>query len=201
MGLAADLLRRGVVRAKRGLNRTFGGLFVGASAFRAVSTVRRSVSMLVAATLVSCSGEPPSQVFGTGFPEPARGLSYVAGGRCSLDFVTATPTERGWRTDTAKPIRFSGWALEDVAQPASPWVVIELAAPGDRARYFAATTFRSPRTDLFAVLGDGPGVRNAAFELVASADALPRGPYTVRVLMRGAAGGLTCNTGKVLELA
>jgi len=43
-------------------------------------------------------------------------------------------------------------------------------------------------------------VRNAAFELVARADALPRGRYAVRVLMRGGSGGLICDTGRVLEL-
>jgi hypothetical protein len=99
-----------------------------------------------------------------------------------------------------KPLRFSGWALEDIARPASEWVVIELVAPGDRGRYFAMTTLRNARSDLATSLGDGPGVRNAAFELVARADALPRGSYAIRVLMRGASGGLACDTGRVLEL-
>lgn len=156
--------------------------------------------LLAAALAAACSREPETQAFGTAFPAPARGLTYVAGGRCSLDAVTGTPVDRGWRADTAKPLRFSGWALEDPARPASEWVAIELAAPGDRARYFAATTFRSPRADLAASLGDGPGVRNAAFELVARADDLPRGRYAVRVLMRGSAGGVVCDTGRTLEL-
>lgn len=140
------------------------------------------------------------QTFGTAFPEPARGLSYVAGGRCNLESVTGTPTARGWRTDSTKPIRFSGWALEDVAKPASEWIVVELAAPGDRARYFAVTTFRSPRTDLATGLGDGPGVRNAAFEVIARADPLPRGRYAVRILMRGGTGGLICESNRLVEL-
>jgi hypothetical protein len=29
---------------------------------------------------------------------------------------------------------------------------------------------------------------------------MPRGRYALRVLMRGGTGGLTCDTGKVLEL-
>jgi hypothetical protein len=147
-----------------------------------------------------CARDPDVQAFGTAFPEPARGLSYVAGGRCSLDFVTGTPIDNSWRTDTSDPLTFSGWALEDVAKLGSPWVAIELAAPNDRARYFAATTIRSPRPDLAAALGDGPGVRNAAFELIARADDLPRGRYAVRVLMRGGGSGLVCDTGRVVEL-
>jgi len=155
---------------------------------------------VVAALAVACSHEPEAQSFGTAFPEPARGLTFGNGGRCSLDFASGTPSGRGWRTDTGKPIRFSGWALEDPAKPASDWVVIELAAPGDRARFFAVTTLRNSRADLAAGLGDGPGLRNAAFELVARAETLPRGRYTIRILMKGGTGGLICETGRVLEL-
>jgi hypothetical protein len=163
----------------------------------------RAAAVLAAAIALAagCAREPDVQAFGTGLPEPARGLSYVAGGRCSLDLASGTPIANGWRTDTAQPVRFSGWALEDPAKPASEWIVVELAAPGDRARYFAVSAIRSPRADLASSLGDGPGVRNAAFELVARADRLPRGRYAVRILMRGGAGGLICETGRVLELA
>ena len=153
-----------------------------------------------AALLAACAKDPDAQAFGTAFPEPARGLSFVTGGRCNLEFVTGARIDRGWRADGAKPLKFSGWALEDVAKPASDWIVVELAAPGDRARYFALTKFRSPRADLAVALGEGPGVRNAAFELIARPDKLPRGRYSVRVLMRGAAGGLSCETNRVLEL-
>ncbi len=157
--------------------------------------------IVVAAALVSgCSREPDTQAFGTAFPQPARNLTYVAGGRCSLDLATGTASGRGWRTDTAKPIRFSGWALEDPSKPASDWIVIELAASGDRVRYFAVSTFRNARPDLAAGMGDGPGLRNAAFELVARADTLPRGRYAIRVLMKSGTGGLSCETGRVLEL-
>ena len=154
----------------------------------------------MAALVTSCAKEPDAQAFGTAFPEPARGLSFAAGGRCNLDAVTGTPIDHGWRSDGAEALKFSGWALEDVAKPASAWIVVELAAPGDRARYFAATTFRSSRTDLVSALGDGPGVRNAAFELSARADALPRGRYAVRLLKSGGAGGLICDPKRVLEL-
>ena len=153
------------------------------------------------AASAGCSHEPDTQSFGTAFPEPARNITYVAGGRCSLDLASGAPMGRGWRTDTAKPLHFSGWALEDPSKPASEWIVIELAAPGDRARYFAVSTFRNPRPDLAAGMGDGPGLRRAAFELVARADALPRGPYAIRVLMKGDKGGLRCDTGRVLDLA
>ena len=162
--------------------------------------MRLVVAAAVVALVAGCSREPDTQAFGTAFPEPARGLSYVAGGRCNVDLASGTPTARGWRTDTTKPLRFSGWALEDPAKPASDWVVVELAAPGDRARYFAATTLRNPRADLAARLGDGPGIRRAAFELAARADTLPRGRYAIRVLMKGGSGGLICETGRVLEL-
>jgi hypothetical protein len=163
--------------------------------------VRLLVAAVAAVALASgCANESDTQSFGTAFPEPARGLSFVAGGRCNVELVTGVPMERGWRTDTAKPLRIAGWALEDVAKPASEWIVVELAAPGGRARYFAVTTFRSPRADLLSALGDGPGVRNAAFELVARADTLPRGRYALRVLMRGGTGGLMCDTNRVLEL-
>lgn len=158
------------------------------------------VAVVTAAFAVACTVEPEVQAFGTAFPEPARGLSFVAGGRCNVEFVSGTPIDRGWRSNSAKPIKISGWALEDVAKPASEWIVIELAAPGDRARYFASTTFRSARADLATGLGDGPGVRSAAFEVVARADALPRGRYAVRVLMRGGTGGLICQSNRVLEL-
>jgi hypothetical protein len=155
---------------------------------------------LAAAFASGCSNEPDTQAFGTAYPEPARGLSYVAGGRCNLEFVSGTPIARGWRTTTTKPIKFSGWALEDVAKPASDWIVVELAAPGNRARYFAVTTFRSPRADLATGLGDGPGVRNAAFEVIARADTLPRGRYAVRLLMSGGSGGLICEANRLVEL-
>ena len=158
------------------------------------------VALVLAALAAGCAKEADVQAFGTAFPEPARGLSFVVGGRCNLESVTATPIDRGWRSDSSKPIRFSGWALEDIAKPASEWIVIELAAPNDRARYFAATTFRSPRADLVPALGDGPGVKNAAFEVIARADMLPRGRYAVRVLMRGGTGGLICDTNRLLEL-
>jgi hypothetical protein len=158
------------------------------------------IAVVAAALGAGCTSQPDVQAFGTAFPEPARGLSFVAGGRCNVEFVSGAPIDRGWRSDSARPIRISGWALEDVAKPASEWIVIELAAPGDRARYFASTTFRSPRADLVAGLGDGPGVRNAAFEVVARADALPRGRYVMRVLMRGGTGGLICQANRVLEL-
>ena len=165
--------------------------------------MRGLVALTVAAVLTlaaACTREPDAQSFGTAYPELARGLTYASGGRCHLDIASGTPIAQGWRTDSSKPIWISGWALEDPAKPASEWVVIELAAPGDRARYFAVTAVRKPHAGLAALVGDGPGVRNAAFELVARADTLPRGRYAVRVLMRGATGGLTCDTGKVLEL-
>ncbi|MEO8675485.1 MAG: hypothetical protein ABI569_07890 [Casimicrobiaceae bacterium] len=163
--------------------------------------MRYFLAAVVASALASgCTNEANTQAFGTAFPEPARGLSFAPGGRCNVEFVTGVPMDRGWRTDTAKPLKFGGWALEDVAKPASEWIVVELAAPGDRARYFAVTTFRSARADLAYVLGDGPGARNAAFELVARADTLPRGRYVVRVLMLGGTGGLMCETNRVLEL-
>jgi hypothetical protein len=161
----------------------------------------RIFAVALAAIIVgSCSQEPETQAFGTAFPEPARGLSFVAGGRCSIDFVTGSPIQRGWRADSAKPIKFSGWALEDVAKPASDWIVVELAVPGDRARYFVATTFRSPRADLASSLGDGPGIRNAAFEVLARADRLPHGRYVVRILMPGPTGGLICDSNRLIEL-
>lgn len=158
------------------------------------------VAIVATAVATGCSKNADTQAFGTAFPEPARGLSFVEGGRCNLDFVTGAPIERGWRADTSQPIRFSGWALEDAAKPASEWVVIELAAPGDRARYFVVTTFRSSRADLAGALGDGPGVRNAAFEVIARADTIPRGRYLVRLLMRGTSGGLRCETNRRVEL-
>ena len=158
------------------------------------------VALATAVLAGGCTKDADIQSFGTAFPEPARGLSFVAGGRCNLESVTGKPIDRGWQTDSSKPIRFSGWAVEDIAKPASEWIVIELAAPGERARYFAATTFRSPRADLVATLGDGPGVKNAAFEVIARADTLPRGRYAVRVLMRGGVGGLICETSRRLEL-
>jgi len=168
----------------------------------AVGRGRCFLSLLIAlgGLVVGCSREPEGQAFGTAFPEPARALTFVAGGRCSLDLASGTPSGRGWRTDTSKPLRLSGWALEDPAKPASDWIVIELAAPGDRARYFALTTFRNPRPDLAAGMGEGPGLRNAAFEVVARAETLPRGRYLIRVLMKGTNGGLICDTGRVLEL-
>ncbi len=174
-------------------------IFTSASAASADVARCLFVVAVVAILAGGCSKEPETQAFGTAFPEAARGLSFVAGGLCSLDFVTGAAIERGWRADSAKPIRFSGWALEDVAKPASEWIVVELAAPGDRARYFAATTFRSPRTDLTG-LGDGPGIGNAAFEVIARADRLPRGRYAVRILMRGGTGGLICESNRIVEL-
>ncbi|HYQ98445.1 MAG TPA: hypothetical protein VET86_00280 [Casimicrobiaceae bacterium] len=158
------------------------------------------VVALSVALAAGCSREPDAQSFGTAFPEPARGLSYTAGGRCNIDIASGTPIGRGWRTDSSKAIWISGWAYEDPAKSASDWVVVELAAPGDRARYFAISTIRKPHADVTAKLGDAPAARNAAFELVARADALPRGRYAVRVLMRGGSGGLICETGRVLEL-
>ena len=152
--------------------------------------------------LAACTREPEAQSFGTAFPEPARGLLYANGGRCHLDIASGTPIDQGWRTDSSKPIWISGWALEDPAKPGSEWVVVELAAPGDRARYLRghddpqAARRSSPR-----LIGDGPGVRNAAFELVARADALPRGRYAVRVLMRGGtAAGLRDRPGARADL-
>ncbi len=162
--------------------------------------VAACVVALSVALATGCSREPEAQSFGTAFPEPARNLSYAAGGRCNIDIASGTPIAGGWRTDTAKPIWISGWAYEDPAKPASDWVVVELAAPGDRARYFAVSMIRKPHADVTARLGDAPAARNAAFELVARADALPRGRYAVRVLMRGGNGGLICETGRVLEL-
>jgi len=150
--------------------------------------------------LAGRSREPDAQAFSSAFPEPARNLSYVAGGRCSLDIASGTATPRGWRTDATKPIWISGWAFDDPSRPASDWVVIELAAPGDRARFFALSTIRKPHALVNAQIGDVPASRNAAFELVARADRLPLGRYTVRVLMKGVKGGLICDTGRLLEL-
>lgn len=163
--------------------------------------MRHLLVVALAAVLASgCTKEPETQAFGTAYPEPARGLSYANGGRCQLDIVSGTPIDRGWRADSSKPIWFSGWALEDPAKPASEWIVIELAAPRDRARYFAVSAVRKPHAELALRIGDGPGVRNAAFELVARANTLPLGRYAVHVLMPGATGGLICDTGRVLEL-
>lgn len=175
-------------------------IFTSASA--ASADVARCIFVGAFAAILAggCAREPETQAFGTAFPEPARGLSFVAGGRCDLDIASGKPIDRGWRADSSKPIWISGWALEDPAMPASDWIVIELAARGDRARYFAVSSVRKPHAELAARIGDSPGVRNAAFELAARADTLPRGRYAVRVLMPGKAGGLICETGRVLEL-
>jgi hypothetical protein len=161
----------------------------------------RAAAVLAAAMALAsgCAREPEVQAFGMALPEPARGLTFVAGGSCNVESVSGTLGDRGWRVDTTKPLRISGWAYEEPSTPSSPWAVVELAAPGDRARYFAATTDRGPL--LIAAPGlDGPGVRSAAFDLVARADNLPRGRYVVRVLTRGTAGGLTCETKRPIEL-
>ncbi len=155
---------------------------------------------MAAVLAVACAKQPEPQSFGSAIPEPARGLAFVPGGRCNLEFVSGTGTRGGWRTGTLKPIVISGWALENATQTASPWVVVELVAPGDRARFFAVTTIRRPRPDVAAILGaNGPGLQNAGFELVASADSLPRGRYAVYLLIGSAARGLACATGRILE--
>jgi hypothetical protein len=159
-----------------------------------------SIATLAAALLAACGKGPEPQSFGTAVPEPARGVAFAPGGRCNLDRASGTETRRGWRTDTVRPIRISGWAIEDVAQAAPPWIVVELVAPGDRARFFAVATVRSMRSDLAVSLGDGPALRNAGFELVARAESLPRERYAVYLLMHGATGGLACATGRTLEL-
>ena len=156
--------------------------------------------LVILAFATGCSREPEAQAFGSAMPEQGRNISYVAGGQCHLDVVSGTLTPRGWRTNTDKATWISGWAYDDPARPPSEWVVVELAAPGDRARYFAVSTLRKPNAELAARFGDTPAARNAAFELVARADALPRGRYAIRVLMKGSSGGLRCETGRVLEL-
>ena len=152
------------------------------------------------ALAMGCSREPDAQAFGSAFPEPARNLSYVKGGRCNLDIASGAPTNRGWRTDASKTIWMSGWAYDDPSRRASDWVVVELAAPGDRARFFALSTIRKPHPQVIAQIGDVPASQNAAFELVARADTLPVGRYAIRVLMKGVGGGLICDTGRTLEL-
>jgi hypothetical protein len=163
--------------------------------------VRWFAAVLATVLLAACGRGPEPQSFGSAVPEPARGLAFAPGGRCNLDLVSGTETPRGWRTSTVSPIRISGWAIGEVAQVGSPWVVVELVAPGDRARFFAVTTVRRMRSDLVTSLGDGPALSNAGFELVVRAESLPRERYAVYLLMRGGAtGGLACATGRTLEL-
>jgi hypothetical protein len=104
---------------------------------------RNALAALLAA---ACAREPERQPFGTAVPEPARGLVFVTVA-AAVSTSSAKRSRNGWRTTTVEPITFSGWALEDVARPASEWIVVELVASGERARFFAVTTQR-PRADL-----------------------------------------------------
>ena len=162
-----------------------------------------AIALLVTAAALlatACSREPEAQAFSSGLPPQARNLSYVAGGQCHIDAASGTPVIEGWRVNTSTPIWISGWAYDDPGRPASEWIVVELAAPGDRARFFAVSSVRKPNAEVTARLGNSPASHNAAFELVARADMLPRGRYSIRVLMKSEKGGLKCETGRVLDL-
>jgi hypothetical protein len=86
--------------------------------------------------------------------------------------ASGAPIERGWRADSSVPIWLSGWALEDPAKPASEWVVIELAAPGDRA-LFRVSMIRNPTPSWPRAWETAQAWRRRS--IVARADMLPRG--------------------------
>ena len=170
--------------------------------------MRRRFALAAAAAAVAavpvllgaCGDGEGVQSFSSGLPPEARGMSFVAGGRCSVDSISATRAEDVWRAGRDKPLRFSGWAIETSTMTTSDWLVVELAAPNDARRFFAGTTTRGERGDLMAALGAGPGLSKAAFELIAAPGDLPAGRYTVRLLFGSAAGGISCTTPVPLEL-
>jgi hypothetical protein len=76
-------------------------------------------------------------------------LSIAEGGKCSIDSVNGKESDTGWTVHRDEVISVGGWAFDMATKTTSDWTVLRLDAPDGATHYYALTTVRGERADLY----------------------------------------------------
>jgi hypothetical protein len=133
-------------------------------------------------------------------PAQIASLSIAEGGKCSIDSINSKESDIGWTVRRNEVITVGGWVLDLVTKTTSDWAVLRLDAPDGSTHFYASTTVRGERADLFRVLGDGPGLKKATFTLVVTPGQVPPASYKLALLHQSEQGGQACTVQKTLSI-
>ena len=133
-------------------------------------------------------------------PEQIASLSTTEGGKCSIDSVNSKESDTGWTVHRDEVITVGGWVFDMATKTTSDWAVLRLDAADGTTHFYAPTTVRGERADLYKVFGDAPGLGKATFTLVASPGQLPPGSYKLVLLHQSTQGGQACAVSKTLNI-
>ena len=143
------------------------------------------------AAALQFASEPPAQI---------AALSMADGGKCSIDSINGKESDTGWSIRRDEVMTVGGWVLDLATKTTSDWVILRLDAADSMAHFYAPTTVRGERADLYKAFGDGPGMPKATFTLVVALDRLPPGSYKLVLLHQPAPGGQACTVSKKLDI-
>ncbi len=133
-------------------------------------------------------------------PEQIASLSTTEGGKCSIDSVSNKESDTGWIVHRDEIITVGGWVFDMATKTTSDWAVLRLDAPDGTTHFFASTTVRGERADLYKVFGDAPGLRKATFTLLATPGQLPPASYKLVLLHQSSQGMQACAVPKTLNI-
>lgn len=156
--------------------------------------------VVLSMALSACSPEPGPTQFVNTPPEQITSLSIADGGKCSIDSINNKESDIGWTVHRGEVITVGGWVLDLATKTTSDWVILRLDAPDGMSHFYAPTTVRGERADLYKVFGDAPGLHKATFTLVASPGQLPLASYRLVLLHQSAQGGQACTVPKTLNI-
>jgi hypothetical protein len=165
---------------------------------RGGSVRRGTVAAIAAALQVAACAEYLGTSFSEIAPPELGGQSAQPAARCLLEAVNNAPPGAPWQISRAHRVHLRGWAIDAASMSNSDWLAIQLTAAGGGKRYYAVTWRRGNRDDVARVIGPGPGIARAGFELAGTVQLLPPGAYDIDLVLRAPSGLVSCPTGRQL---
>jgi hypothetical protein len=138
--------------------------------------------------------------FASAPPAQIAALTMADGGKCSIDSINGKESDTGWSIRRDELMTVGGWVLDLATKSTSDWAILRLDAADGTTHFYAPTTVRGERADLYKAFGDGPGMPKATFTLVVAPDRLPPGSYKLVLLHQSGQAGQACAVSKKLDI-
>ena len=166
---------------------------------------------LVSATVIAAGcgrdqGEPAKfaqtsvrSTFSSVRPAALIGANSVATRACAADKINESEPAALVTVAQASSLSIVGWALDDAAGTVPAEVFVELASDKGGGPFYAAAARLTKRPDVAKAHGNA-AFENSGYDLAADLAGVPLGIYSVRVVQPVAAGVLTCDTNRKVEI-
>jgi hypothetical protein len=142
---------------------------------------------------------PLQSAFSPSQPASLARPNSIATRACAADKINDTDPAGSLRVAQASRLKITGWALDDRAGVVPAEVFVELVSVAGGSRYYAQAARITKRPDV-AKAHNNPAFENSGYDLTADLAGVPAGSYSVRIAQPVAAGGLTCDTGRTVEV-